>query len=190
MSIGKNQIILMYLIIILTVLSFSIIVQSQISKQKYLISSFGLLAFLNILLLFIIPYLYSKFPTPVISSLNSNKSIISAFTFLFLSIHILLSNLYYYQFNLNLIFNSPKAISLFLGFLGFILFIIIIALIYLPLLENKYSILIKNISSYGVVLFAFLHFLTINGFWGDYIIIKIIIIALTVTFFLYKLYAK
>lgn len=179
----SKSLILIYLAIAVIVLSFSVFIESSYLRAKYLISSFGIIAFINMILLFSISYLYSKFLNPAISALNSNKPVISAATLLFIILHIFSAQLFYYNFSLEKILSSPKAPSLIMGMIGLSMFLILLISLYTELIPFK-NFIIKW-SSYGVIGFILVHFLSMNGFWGENIIVKLLFI-IAVIFLLIK----
>ncbi|MEM0382911.1 MAG: ferric reductase-like transmembrane domain-containing protein [Candidatus Anstonellales archaeon] len=189
MKISRDLVLGIGLFIIIMILASSILIENNLQRTKFLISSFGTVSLLGLIFVLIIPILYSKFPSTLTSSLLSNRKWIGLNVFVFALIHVILVQLNYFNFNISAILNNPRFPGLFAGMIAFTS-LMILAITSYDVIIRKLGRMWKSIHrvlSYLAAVVLIIH-LWINGsFWTGNVLVKILITAAIIGIILYKI---
>ncbi len=166
------RLVIAYSIIILFVISITLLIESPIQADKYLVASFGILAMLNIIFTALVSKIYSKYPSQLSALLHNNRLLLNAFTLIFLLLHFITSQLLLYGFNISLMLKYNSILGIIAGILASIIFIVILLtqLRILKILDPIFSYL-----PYLMIGLILIHFWGVGGFWASNFVFKIIV---------------
>ncbi|MEM4205597.1 MAG: ferric reductase-like transmembrane domain-containing protein, partial [Candidatus Anstonellales archaeon] len=177
------------LFIIIMILASSILIENNLQRTKFLISSFGMISLLGLIFVLIIPVLYSKFPSTLTSSLLSNRKWIGLNVFVFALIHVMLVQLNYFNFNISAILNNPRFPGLFAGMIAFTSLMILAITSYDGIIRRLGKIWkpIHRVLSYLAAAVLIVHLWINGGFWAGNMLVKILITAVIIGIISYKI---